>query len=110
MNTPEIFVNGPAKVEIISPKPGSTVDRGDNELTITIRASSASSPIKKVSLSFWETEATPIGNDLYVVKVRYCARKCQLQAIAVDDNGVETRSEQAEVLDFVASDTERQVV
>jgi len=97
-NTPEIFVNGPAKVEVISPKPGSTMNRTDDEMTITIRANSPSSPLKRVSLSFWDIEATPIGNDLYVVKVRYCARKCRLQAIAVDENGVETRSEQAEVL------------
>ena len=95
---PEFFVNGPARVEITSPKPGSIVSRADGEITVTIRATSASSSLKKVALDRWDYEATPIGNDNYVVKVKSCVRKCRLQAIAIDNKGNESRSEYVEFI------------
>jgi len=94
--TPEFFVNGPAKVEITSPKTGSMLNREDGEITVTIRASSPSSSIKKVSLDIWNSDAKAVGNDTYVVKVKSCLRKCRLQAIAIDDNGVQSLSEYVE--------------
>jgi hypothetical protein len=94
--TPQFFVNGPAKVEITSPKAGSVLNRADGEITITMHASSPSSSIKKVSLDFWESDARAIGNDTYVVKMKSCMRKCRLQAIATDDKGIESRSEYVE--------------
>jgi hypothetical protein len=95
-NVPQFFVNGPAQVEIINPKPGSLLNRADGDVSVTIHASSPSSQIKKVSLDAWNSDATAIGNDNYVVKVKSCARKCRLQAIAIDDKGIETRSEYVE--------------
>jgi uncharacterized protein DUF11 len=95
-DVPEFFINGPAKIEIISPKAGSTLNRIDGDVTITIHASSPSSSIKKVSLGVWDAEAKPIGNDNFVVNVKSCPRKCRLQATAVDDQGIETRSEYVE--------------
>jgi len=95
-DTPMFFVNGPAKVEITSPKAGSMLNREDGEITVTIHASSASSTVKKVSLDRWDSDAKPIGNDMYVVKVKNCMRKCRLQAIALDDKGMESRSEYVE--------------
>lgn len=91
-DAPEFFVNGPAKVEIISPKAGSMLNREDGEITVTIHASSPSSTVKKVSLDMWNSDATAVGNDTYVVKVKSCLRKCRFQAIAVDDKGIESRS------------------
>jgi Domain of unknown function DUF11/Bacterial Ig domain len=86
------FVNGTARVEITSPKAGSKVDKGDGELTVVIHATS-STPLKKVSLDFWQSDATPVGNDDYVFKLKNCYRPCRLHAIAIDQNGVESRSE-----------------
>jgi len=88
----EFFMNGVAKVEITNPKAGSKVDNGDGELTVVIHATSPTQ-LKKVSLGFWQSDATPVGNDDYVFKLKQCYRPCRLQAIAIDQNGVETRSE-----------------
>src|SRR5262249_40020509 len=41
----------------------------------------------------WNSDATAVGNDNYVVKVKNCMRKCRLQATATDDQGVESRSD-----------------
>lgn len=98
LNTPEFFVNGTAKVEITSPKGGSKLNKADGDVTVTIHATAGGSPLKKVSLEFWNSDATPVGNDDYVVKVKNCGRKCRLQAIATDDRGVETRSEPVEFI------------
>jgi uncharacterized repeat protein (TIGR01451 family) len=92
-NTPQFFVNGLAKVEIMSPKAETILNRTDGEITITIHASHPSSRLKKVGLDIWERDATPIGNDQYVVKLDNCARKCRLRATAIDDKGLATVSE-----------------
>jgi hypothetical protein len=63
---------------------------------VTIHASNPSGSLKKVSLDVWNSDATAIGNDDYVVKLNFCYRRCRLQAIAIDENGVETRSEYVE--------------
>jgi hypothetical protein len=97
-NMPEFFVNGLAKVEITSPKAGAILNRSDGEITVTIHASSQSTPLKKVGLDIWKGEATLIGNDQYVVKMKSCLRKCPLRAIAIDEKGVETRSEPIEFI------------
>ena len=94
--TPMFFVNGPAKVEIISPKAGSMLNRADGDITVTIHASSPSSALAKVSLDAWNSDAKAVGNDTYVVKLKSCLRKCRLQAIAIDDKGVQSRSEYVE--------------
>jgi hypothetical protein len=96
VQAPEFFVNGLATVEITNPKAGSKLDRADGEFAVTIHATSASSSLKKVSLDIWNSDATTVGNDDYVVKLKYCNRHCRLQAIAIDENGVETRSEYLE--------------
>lgn len=93
---PDFFVNGTAKVEIINPKSGSKLNKSDGDVEVTIHAAATNSPLKKVSLEIWNSDATPVGNDQYVVKVKNCARKCRLQAIAIDEHGVETRSEPVE--------------
>ena len=90
----EFFVNGLAKVEITDPKPGSKLNKG--ELAVTIHATSPT-PLKKISLGFWQSDATPVGNDNYVSKLENCPPPCRLQAIATDQNGVKTRSEVVEV-------------
>lgn len=95
-HAPEFFINGPTKVEITSPKAGTILNRADGDVTVTIHAVSPSSSLKKVSLDIWNSDATAIGNDNYVVKLKSCVRKCRLQAIAIDDNGVESRSEPME--------------
>lgn len=94
--TPGFFVNGPAKVEITSPKAGSILNRADGEFTVTIHASSPSSTIKEVSLDFWNSDAKPVGNDTYVVKMKNCMHKCSVQAMAVDDKGIKSLSERVE--------------
>jgi len=91
--TGEIFVNGTAKVEIVNPKSGNKLKREDSPFTVTIHASSGASPIKKVSLDFWNSDAKPVGNDEYVVAVNNCSHDCRLQAIAIDEKGIETRSD-----------------
>ncbi|HEU4507715.1 MAG TPA: hypothetical protein VFR78_05720 [Pyrinomonadaceae bacterium] len=90
----EFFVNGTAKVQITSPKAGSKRSLADGEFTVTIHATHPSSRLKKVWLNLEDNEATPIGNDNYVVKMKYCTRRCELQAFVIDENGVETRSEE----------------
>ena len=95
---PQFFVNGTAKIEITSPKAGAILNRMDGEITVTIHASSASTPIKRVALSRTEGDATPIGNDQYVVKLKECWRKCELQAAAIDEKDVVTRSEPMEFI------------
>ena len=92
----EFFVNGTAKVEITNPKAGSKLNLADGEFAVTIHATSASSRLKKVSLDVWNSEATAIGNDTYLVKLKYCVRHCQLQAVVIDENGIETRSNKLE--------------
>lgn len=92
---PEFFVNGTARVEIINPKAGSKLNLADGEFAVTIHATNPS-PLKKVSLDVWGSDATAIGNDDYVVKLKYCFHKCRLQAVAIDENGVETRSDYLE--------------
>jgi uncharacterized protein DUF11 len=92
-NAMEFFVNGTAKVQITNPKAGSKLSLADGEFTVTIHATSPSSPLKKISLSSWDSDATAIGNDDYVVKLKYCTRRCVLQAIVIDKNGVETHSD-----------------
>ena len=96
VDAPEFFINGTSKVEIINPKAGDKLDFVDGEFTVTIHATNPSGPLKKVSLGFWNSDATPIGNDDYIVKLKSCYRRCQLQAIAVDEKGIETRSKQVE--------------
>lgn len=93
---PEFFVNGLADVEIVSPKKGEKRDKLTDDLKVTIRASNSMSPLKKVSLQSWGSDATPIGNDLYTYVLPACGRKCMVQASAFDANGVETRSETVE--------------
>lgn len=94
---PEFFVNGTAKVEIISPKAGTTYNSPDGGVTVTIRATS-SSPLKKVSLDTWDATATSMGNDTYVAKLKACGRKCEVRASAFDEKGIETRSEPVEFI------------
>jgi hypothetical protein len=89
----EFFVNGTAKVQVTNPKAGSKLSLADGEFTVTIHATHPSSRLKKVSLSSPDSEATAIGNDDYVVKLKYCTRRCELQAIVIDENGVETHSD-----------------
>lgn len=96
VKTPEFFVNGTAKVEITNPKAGTKLTKADGDVTVTIHAIPGGTPLKKVSLSFWNSDATPVGNDDYVVKVNNCNRKCRLQAIVIDERNVETRSELVE--------------
>ena len=57
-----------------------------------------SSRLKKVLLDVPGSDATAIGNDDYVVKLKYCARRCQLEAMVIDENGVETRSTKLEFI------------
>ena len=101
LKTEEFFVNGTAKLEITNPKAGTKLNKADGDVTVTIRAIPGGSRLKKVSLSFWDSDATPVGNDEYVVKVKNCGRKCQLQAIAIDERDIETRSEP---VDFIIVD------
>lgn len=95
---PQFFVNGPARVEITSPRPGTVVKRADGELTVTVHASSAAAPLKKVSLYIWNHEVEAIGNDNFVLELDRCARRCPLRAVAIDENGVETRSDRLELI------------
>jgi hypothetical protein len=46
----------------------------------------------------WEVDASPVGNDTYVAKVKSCVRKCRVQAIAIDSKGNESRSEYVEFI------------
>ena len=92
LTAPEFFINGTSKVEIINPKAGDKLGLVDGEFSVTIHATNPSGPLKKVSLNVWNSDANPIGNDDYVVKLKFCSRRCRLQAIAVDENGIETRS------------------
>ena len=94
--TPEFFVNGPARVEITNPKPGSKLNKADGDITVTIHATTSGPKLKKVSLEMWNSDATPVGNDDYVYRLKGCIRKCRLQAIAIDEHDVETRSERVE--------------
>ena len=96
VDAPEFFVNGNAKVEITNPKPGSKLNRADGDFTVTIHAVAGGTKLKKVSLETWNSDATPVGNDDYVVKVKNCIRKCRQQAIVIDEKDVETRSEPVE--------------
>ena len=98
LDTPEFFVNGTAKVEITNPKPGSKLNRSDGDFMVTIHAVAGGTKLKKVALERWDSDATPIGNDDYVVKVKNCSRKCRLQAIVIDEREVETRSEPVEFI------------
>ena len=93
VEAPEFFINGTSEVEIVSPKAGDKLYLADGEFTVRIHASNPSAPVKKVSLDGWISEATAIGNDEYVVKSKFCVRRCRLQASAIDSNGVETRSD-----------------
>jgi Domain of unknown function DUF11/Bacterial Ig domain len=95
--TPEFFVNGTAKLEITNPKAGTKLNKADGDVTVTIHATAGSSRLK-VSLDSWGSDATPVGNDDYVVKVRTWGRKCRVQAIAIDERGIETRSEPVEFI------------
>lgn len=90
----EFFVNGTAKVQITNPKAGSKLSLADGEFTVTIHATHPSSRLKKVWLNLPDNDATAIGNDNYEVKMKYCTRRCELQAFVIDENGVETRSEE----------------
>ena len=90
---PDYFVNGVAKVEITNPKTGSKLLRDDGDIAVTIHATHPSKALKKVSLNSWGTDATPLGNDDYLVKLKFCGRKCRLEAVATDEDGVETISE-----------------
>jgi len=96
LRAPEFFVNGLAKVEITDPKSGSKLKTEDGPFSVTIHATNSSSQIKKVSLQWWDPGATPIGNDNYVAKVEHCAHDCRLQAIVIDEKGIETRSDYVE--------------
>ena len=96
LEAPEFFINGTSKVEIINPKVGDKLGLVDGEFSITIHATNPSVPLKKVSLDVWNSDANPIGNDDYIVKLKFCYRRCRLQAIAVDENGIETRSQTVE--------------
>jgi hypothetical protein len=100
----EFFVNGTAKLEITNPKAGTKLNKADGPVTVTIHAIPGGSRLKKVSLDFWDSDATPVGNDDYVVKVKYCGRKCRVQAIAIDERDIETRSEP---VDFIIVDPPR---
>ncbi|HTG94988.1 MAG TPA: hypothetical protein VL866_20490 [Pyrinomonadaceae bacterium] len=93
---PEFFINGTSRVEIINPKAGDKLSLVDGEFAVTIHASNPTGSLKKVSLDVWNSDATAIGNDDYVVKLNFCYRRCRLQAIAIDENGVETRSDYVE--------------
>ncbi len=77
-------------------KAGARLNKADGEFTVTIHAGGPA-PLKKVSLEFYNSDATLIGNDDYAVKVKNCLRKCRLQAIAIDENGIESHSESVEV-------------
>jgi hypothetical protein len=96
LRMPDFFVNGLANVEITNPRPGGKVKREDGDILITIHATHPSLPLKQVSLNVWGTDATPIGNDDYLVHLKFCTRKCRLQARAIDQNGVETKSQFSE--------------
>jgi hypothetical protein len=96
LDAPEFFINGTSKVEIINPKAGDKLGLVDGEFSVTIHSTNPSGPLKKVSLDVWNSDANPIGNDDYVVKLKFCYRRCRLQAIAVDENGIETRSQYVE--------------
>lgn len=96
LDAPEFFINGTSKVEIINPKAGDKLGLVDGEFSVTIHATNPSGPLKKVSLDVWNSDANPIGNDDYVVKLKFCYRRCRLQAIAIDENGIETRSQYVE--------------
>jgi len=96
LDAPEFFINGTSEVEIINPKAGDKLGLVDGEFAVTIHAKNASGPLKKVSLDVWNSDANPIGNDNYIVKLKFCYRRCRLQAIAVDEKGIETRSQYVE--------------
>jgi hypothetical protein len=96
VDAPEFFINGTARVEITNPKAGEKLSLVGGEFAVTIHASNPSGSLKKVSLDAWGSNATAIGSDDYVAKVKGCFRRCRLQAIAVDENGIETRSEYVE--------------
>jgi hypothetical protein len=94
------IVNGLAELQIISPAAGAKLNKSD-DITVTIRARNPTSPLKTVSLEFWDSDASPIGNDLYSLRLRSCGRVCRLRAIAIDAQGVETISE---VVEFVIAE------
>lgn len=96
LDAPEFFINGTSKIEIISPKAGDKLGLVDGEFSVAIHATNASGSLKKVSLDVANSDAIPIGNDDYLVKLKFCYRRCRIQAIAVDENGIETRSQYVE--------------
>src|SRR6185295_16065869 len=55
-------------------------------------------PIKKVSLRYWDQEVKAIGNNTFLLELRRCSRRCPLHAVAVDEKGVETRSDYLELI------------
>lgn len=95
IEVPELFVNGRAEIEIVSPEKGAKLDRPGGDLLIKVRARNGGSPLKKVAVN-WQSEAEPIGNDQYLAKLHYCGRRCEVQAFAFDADGIETRSEAVE--------------
>jgi hypothetical protein len=96
LNAQEFFINGTSKVEILNPRAGDKLGFVDGEFSVTIHATNPSGPLKRVSLDVWNSDANPIGNDDYIVKLKFCYRRCRLQAIVVDENGIETRSQYVE--------------
>lgn len=90
----DFFVNGPAKVEIIDPKPGELLE-ADGEVVISVRASHPGHTLKKVQLNpGWRSEAAQVGDDLYVKKFKVPAeqRIIEFTATVIDDSDLETRS------------------
>jgi Domain of unknown function DUF11 len=96
----DFFVNGLAQVGITEPKADSLLDRQD-EISVTVRASHPKLGIKEVKVyltvimgGYGQADAVAIGNDQYVAKINcsFCKRKIELMAVAIDDDGAETRA------------------
>jgi uncharacterized repeat protein (TIGR01451 family) len=93
----DFFVNGEASVKITSPKDGAAVTRQDGYIPVVVEASHGSRKITKVELhptGGGETQALPDGENRYAAKLSLatCQRHCQLQAVVIDESGIETRS------------------
>ncbi|HSE24108.1 MAG TPA: Ig-like domain-containing protein [Pyrinomonadaceae bacterium] len=90
-----IFVNGPAKLRILEPKPGSLIRPG-TALKLVVEVNHSAGLIKEVEFladGISLGKATPIGNDLYELKLDGLQRALyHLQAVAIDMAGSLSKS------------------
>jgi uncharacterized repeat protein (TIGR01451 family) len=99
----EFFVNGLASVYVTSPNPGHVQDRSNPELSVIIHASHPELKVKEVFVdvsppgeldSRGHHRAVRLDSDNFAAKLPLnCERDCQVWSTAIDEAGVETRSE-----------------